>query len=175
MRETEILVEEQPPQGILVCCHAGLVINKLSLRMGGGEQRGGRSLEPVEVRGLFMKKPEALMDGAGSETGQGCDEVGTKRGSGLRPNRVVDMTDLCSDSEEPVVVSPAKRSRTVGKDEGMNGIQGSRNNNGGRAEVKEEMEEVVVDGDLGQGALAALAVHLPPWPRPWTHVSEALF
>ena len=30
MRETEILVEQQPPQGVLVCDHAGLVINKLS-------------------------------------------------------------------------------------------------------------------------------------------------
>ena len=29
--ETEILVEQQPPQGVLVCDHAGLVINKLSL------------------------------------------------------------------------------------------------------------------------------------------------
>ena len=31
MRETEILVEQQPPQGVLVCDHAGLVINKSSL------------------------------------------------------------------------------------------------------------------------------------------------
>ena len=31
MRETEILVEQQPPQGVLVCDHAGLVINKFSL------------------------------------------------------------------------------------------------------------------------------------------------
>ena len=30
MRETEILVEQQPPQGVLVCDHAGLVINKFS-------------------------------------------------------------------------------------------------------------------------------------------------
>ena len=30
VRETEILVE-QPPQGVFVCDHAGLVINKLSL------------------------------------------------------------------------------------------------------------------------------------------------
>ena len=26
MRETEILVEQQPPQGVLVCDHAGFVI-----------------------------------------------------------------------------------------------------------------------------------------------------
>jgi hypothetical protein len=32
VRETEILVEQQPPQGFLVCDHAGLVINKFSLR-----------------------------------------------------------------------------------------------------------------------------------------------
>ena len=31
MRETEILVEQQPPQGVLVCDHAGLVINAFSL------------------------------------------------------------------------------------------------------------------------------------------------
>jgi len=27
VRETEILVEQQPPQGVFVCDHAGLVIN----------------------------------------------------------------------------------------------------------------------------------------------------
>ena len=30
VRETEILVEQQPPQGVLVCDHAGPVINKFS-------------------------------------------------------------------------------------------------------------------------------------------------
>ena len=30
MREIEILVEEQNPQGVFVCDHAGLVINKFS-------------------------------------------------------------------------------------------------------------------------------------------------
>ena len=30
VRETEILVEQQAPQGVFVCDHAGLVINKLS-------------------------------------------------------------------------------------------------------------------------------------------------
>ena len=30
VRETEILVEQQPPQGVFVCGHAGLVINELS-------------------------------------------------------------------------------------------------------------------------------------------------
>ena len=29
---TEILVEQQPPQGVLVCDHAGLVINTFSLK-----------------------------------------------------------------------------------------------------------------------------------------------
>ena len=33
MREPEILVEQQPPQGVFVCDHAGLVINKFSLCM----------------------------------------------------------------------------------------------------------------------------------------------
>ena len=31
VRQTEILVEQQPPQGVFVCDHAGLVINKFSL------------------------------------------------------------------------------------------------------------------------------------------------
>ena len=31
VRETEILVEQQPPQGVFVCDHAGHVINKFSL------------------------------------------------------------------------------------------------------------------------------------------------
>ena len=31
VRKTEILVEQHPPQGIFVCDHAGLVINKFSL------------------------------------------------------------------------------------------------------------------------------------------------
>jgi len=30
VRETEILVEQQPPQGVFACDHAGLVINKFS-------------------------------------------------------------------------------------------------------------------------------------------------
>jgi hypothetical protein len=32
--ETEILVEQHPPQGVSVCDHAGLVINKFSLGRG---------------------------------------------------------------------------------------------------------------------------------------------
>ena len=32
MRETEIIVEQKNPQGVLVCDHAGLVINKFSLQ-----------------------------------------------------------------------------------------------------------------------------------------------
>ena len=31
VRETEILVKQQPPQGVLVCDHAGLVINVLGV------------------------------------------------------------------------------------------------------------------------------------------------
>jgi len=31
VRETEILVEQQTPQGVLVCDHAGRVIHKISL------------------------------------------------------------------------------------------------------------------------------------------------
>jgi len=32
VRETEILVEQQPPQGVFVCDHAGLVINEFSIQ-----------------------------------------------------------------------------------------------------------------------------------------------
>ena len=32
MRETEILIEQQPPQGVFVCDHAGLAIDKFSPR-----------------------------------------------------------------------------------------------------------------------------------------------
>jgi len=37
VRETVILVEQQPPQGLFVCDHAGLVINKFSLEHVGTE------------------------------------------------------------------------------------------------------------------------------------------
>jgi hypothetical protein len=30
VRETEILVEQQPPKGVFICDHAGLVINEFS-------------------------------------------------------------------------------------------------------------------------------------------------
>ena len=43
MIETGILVEQQPPQGVLACGHAGLVINQLSpfavMVSEGGERR----------------------------------------------------------------------------------------------------------------------------------------
>ena len=45
MRETEIVVEQQPPQAVLVCDHAGLVINKFSLQVDG--DGGGGSVECV--------------------------------------------------------------------------------------------------------------------------------
>ena len=39
VRETEILVEQQPPQGVLVCDHAGLVINTFSTNRHRGTKR----------------------------------------------------------------------------------------------------------------------------------------
>jgi len=33
VRETEIQVEQQPPQGVFICDHAGRVINKFSLAL----------------------------------------------------------------------------------------------------------------------------------------------
>jgi len=41
VRETEILVEQQPPQGVFVCDHAGVVINKFSLNRTAGVQGVG--------------------------------------------------------------------------------------------------------------------------------------
>jgi len=41
VRETETLVEQQPPQGVFVCDHAGLVVNEFSLT--GDVQRAPRT------------------------------------------------------------------------------------------------------------------------------------
>jgi len=54
VRETEILVEQQPPQGVLVCDHAGLVINKFSSFTGvrgtpARNKRGELCLVPATV------------------------------------------------------------------------------------------------------------------------------
>ena len=57
MRETEILVEQQPPQGVLVCDRAGLVINN-SLNKGEGS-RNVRDLLLVEAR---LQETEFLID-----------------------------------------------------------------------------------------------------------------
>ena len=50
MKETEILVEQQPPQGVLVCDHAGLVINKFSLTVRGVQERAGFVKEAARRR-----------------------------------------------------------------------------------------------------------------------------
>jgi len=42
-----VLVEQQPPQGVFVCDHAGLVINKFSLSLSGvGDRHGGPEVAP---------------------------------------------------------------------------------------------------------------------------------
>ena len=45
VRETEILAEQQPPQGVLVCDHAGLVINKLYLKLRSSRMQDRRGLQ----------------------------------------------------------------------------------------------------------------------------------
>ena len=61
MRETEILVEQQPPQGVFVFDHAGLVINQLSLNVdmyqnhGGGEGLASSIHSASERRGNNLK------------------------------------------------------------------------------------------------------------------------
>ena len=48
VRETEILVEQQPPQGVLVCDHAGLVINKFFLTAGNATRTDAVSISLEE-------------------------------------------------------------------------------------------------------------------------------
>ena len=65
MRETEILVEQTPPQGVLVCDHAGLVINKFSFGTGSDpsepdkSDEGSESEQPV----LFLLGGEKALAG----------------------------------------------------------------------------------------------------------------
>ena len=59
MRETEILVEQQPPQGVLVCDHAGRVINKFS--------QVHFSRDVVGVAGGETATPRLLFAGSGNE------------------------------------------------------------------------------------------------------------
>ena len=51
VRETEILGEQQPPQGFLVCDHAGLVINKFSLAATLGMMLKGLTIDAVMIGG----------------------------------------------------------------------------------------------------------------------------
>jgi len=60
VRETEILVEQQPPQGVFVCDHAGLVINKFSLCWRAATRRRETDVELETLAGR----------GAGRGTGQ---------------------------------------------------------------------------------------------------------
>jgi len=80
VRETEILVEQQPPQGVLVCDHAGLVIDKFYNQ---------ESLEDGAVRGTGAA---AGQDGrsegqsaAGSEKGKGGKGMRVRSSILLRP------------------------------------------------------------------------------------------
>ena len=55
VRETEILIEQQPPQGFLVCAHAGLVINEFSLtEPDGGAGGDGDEGAGAERRGDWL-------------------------------------------------------------------------------------------------------------------------
>ena len=55
VRETEILRDEQPPQGVLVCDHAGLVTNQFSLEQAPKlaakreEGKGGKGFSASQV------------------------------------------------------------------------------------------------------------------------------
>ena len=80
MRETEILVEQQPPRGVLVCEHAGLVINTFSLQGRRGAltrvftwntDTSGRSAESdthVFTHGVRGKRESSLLTAYRSES-----------------------------------------------------------------------------------------------------------
>ena len=55
MRQTEILVEQQPPPGVFVCDYAGLVINKFSNR-GESELAAASGEEGCVLQGLLELK-----------------------------------------------------------------------------------------------------------------------
>ena len=63
VRETEILVEQQTPQGVLVCDHAGLVIKKFSC----GEGCGAPLVQARERCGSSVRESEHEMRETASE------------------------------------------------------------------------------------------------------------
>ena len=54
VRETEILVEQQPPQGVFVCDHAGLVIDKFS--------SGGWTWRATSASGTTSRASSSLLN-----------------------------------------------------------------------------------------------------------------
>jgi len=62
VRETDILVEQQPPQGVLVCDHAGLVINKFLSREGAEWKYTWNASDELHVRA--MKRADSMEKGA---------------------------------------------------------------------------------------------------------------
>ena len=76
VRESEILVEQQPPQRVLVCDHAGRVINKLSLAEAVSEQAASNKRplpsvsrgedRPAKARRLDHDELELLHSSAGA-------------------------------------------------------------------------------------------------------------
>ena len=66
MRETEILAEQQLPQGVLVCDHAGLVINNFSLSQVPGHlqpESAPARVQPAEKGGERLTRGEPARDG----------------------------------------------------------------------------------------------------------------
>ena len=57
MRETEILVEKQPPIGVLICNHAGLVINIFSPDWRGAKESGVLCTKQVPTRAMHSIEP----------------------------------------------------------------------------------------------------------------------
>ena len=59
VRETEILVEQQPPQGVFVCDHAGLVMNKFSLQ--DDEERAAAAAVRLLHRSTLHRAPTVIL------------------------------------------------------------------------------------------------------------------
>jgi len=58
VKETEILVEQQqPPQGVFVCDHAGPVVNTFSLRFA----TASRSVQQQPPQGVFVYDQAGLL------------------------------------------------------------------------------------------------------------------
>jgi len=76
VRKTEILVEQQPPQWVLVCDHAGLVINKFSqdTALAGAEKEVARAREELQKQNQELAVKEEEIAGKEEEIAREREE-----------------------------------------------------------------------------------------------------